>query len=191
MNKIKISWYGSGLEIRRLFLPENIKNEWEEMALRQNRSLIDILLDPFFYYKLKNIQYNSIEDLSYDKFSGLLNESKNQIEIWFNRKKIFKTNTIELYNEAVLFPLFNLNHISESFTDKKGIYIVQKEIGNLGVYELEVDKDNLLIDDFTFETQLYQNSKIISGITHQNQYFPFIKKDTVITQQYGFEVKLK
>ena len=158
------------------------------MALRQNRSLIDILLDPFFYYKLKNIQYNSIEDLSYDKFSGLLNESKNQIEIWFNRKKIFKTNTIELYNEAVLFPLFNLNHISESFTDKKGIYIVQKEIGNLGVYELEVDKDNLLIDDFTFETQLYQNSKIISGITHQNQCFSFIKKDTVITQQYGFEV---
>ena len=90
---------------------------------------------------------------------------KNQIEFWFNRKKVFKTNTLELFNEALLFPLFNIQQPPETFTEKQGIYIVQKEIGNLGVYELEVNADNLLLDDFKFETELYQNSKIISRIT--------------------------
>jgi hypothetical protein len=187
--KIKINWYGSGLEIKRLLLPAEIKYEWESIALKQNTTLIDALLDPFFYYKLKNKKYNSLEDLPCQQFSCLLHENKNQIEFWFNRKKVFKTNTFELFNEALLFPIFNLQHLQKPFTNKQGIYIVNKEIGNLGVYELEVNTHNLTLDNFIFETELYQNIKTISRITYLNQSFSFIKKDTAITSQSCFEVK--
>ena len=189
MNKIKIIWQGSGVEIRRLLLPEAIRHDWELLSQKQNRTLIDALLDPFFYYKLKNNKYKSLEELPCEQFSGILNENKNQIEFWFNRKKVFKTNTVELLNEALLFPLFNVIPQQELFTTKQGIYIVNKEMGNLGVYELEVNTENLLLDDFTFETQQYQNSNTISKITYKKQSFTFVKKDTLITHQYSFEIK--
>lgn len=188
MNKIKINFYGSGIEIRRLLLPEDILKDWEGIALKQNCLLIDLLLDPFFYYKLKNKDFNSLEDLPCEQFSGLLNENKNQIEFWFKRKKIFKTTATELFNEILLFPIFNFQPIKKSFSAEKGIYVVNKEIGNLGVYELEVESENLLLDDFIFETALFQNTKFISRITYQNQTFSFTKKDTVITRQFSFEV---
>ena len=189
MNKIKINWFGSGVEIKRVLLPEDVHNDWNEIALKQNRSLVDLLVDPFFYYNLKNKKYNSFEDVPCEKFAGLLNENKNQLEFWFNRKKVFKTNTIELFNEAVLFPIFNIKQLPEYFTNNQGIYIVQKEIGNLGIYELQTNTTKLLLDDFTFETLQYQNTKIISSIKHQSQSFTFLKKDTVITNQVYFEIK--
>jgi len=187
--KIKINIFGEGIEIRHLQLDTDTYNLWTEIAIAKKQLLTNLLLDPFFYYNLKNKKYNSMDDLPCEKFSGLINENKNQIEFWFNRKKVFKTNTIELFNEALLFPLFNVKQLPEFFTDKQGIYIMQKEMGNLGVYELEVNTDNLLLDDFTFETELYESSKIISRIKYKNISFSFLKKDTVITHQSGFEIK--
>ncbi len=189
MNKIKINWFGSGVEIRRLRLPEESRREWEAIALKQNRTLIELLLDPFFYYKLKDKNVNSLEEVPCEQFSGILNENKNQVEFWFKNKKIFKTNTAEIVNEMLLFPMFNLQPAQDSFTDQKGIYIVNKEIGTLGIFELKVESEKLLLDDFIMETALFQNRKVLSKITYQQQPFSFVKKDTIITQQFGFEVK--
>ena len=189
MNRIKINWFGSGVEIRRLRLPEESRREWEAMALKQNRTLIELLLDPFFYYKLKDKNVNSLEEVPCEQFSGILNENKNQVEFWFKNKKIFKTNTAEIVNEMLLFPMFNLQPAQDSFTDQKGIYIVNKEIGTLGVFVLHVQEEKLLLDDFIVETELFQSSKIISSISFKNQYFRLVKKDTIIIHQSGFEIR--
>ncbi|MBA4155695.1 MAG: hypothetical protein C0512_15285 [Flavobacterium sp.] len=62
----------------------------------------------------------------------------------------------------------------------KLLYIRNKEIGTLGVFELKVQAEKLLLDDFIVETELFQSSKIISNISYKNQYFRLVKKDTVI-----------
>ena len=189
MNKIKINWFGSGLEIKRLLLPDSIRNNWEVIATRQNRILIELLLDPFFYYKLSDKKFNSLEDVPCEQFTGMLNENKNHLEFWFKYKKIFKTNTAEIVNEMLLFPIFKLQQAEDPFVTKNGIYVVNKEIGNLGVFELQVQEEKLVLDDFMVETELFHGSKIISKITYKNQNFKLVKKDTVIIQQSSFELK--
>lgn len=135
-NKIKLVGLGTGLEIRRLSLPEETITDWKEIAIKQNRTITELLLDPFFYYKQNNWGYNSWTDLPCEITSGMLIENKNQLEIGFNRKKIYKTNTADLINQLLLFPLFKMKQSEQSFISKKGIYIVNKEMGNLGVLEM-------------------------------------------------------
>lgn len=171
-----------------MLLPDSTRKDWELIALKQNRTLNELLLDPFFYYKLKDKNFNSLEEIPFEKQSGILIHNKNQVELWFKRNKIYKTNTAEIVNEMLLFPLFNIQPAKHSFANQKGIYIVNKEIGTLGVFELNVPTEKILLDDFTVETTDFQNQKILSRITYQNQPFSFVKKDTIITQQFSLKV---
>lgn len=186
MKKLKINFLGTGIEIKRILLPDATLEKWKGL-LGQNKQLPDALLDPFFYYKLKDRLYASLEDLPAEKCSGILNTPKSQIEFWFDRKKVYKVQPHELFNDNVLFPLFTIEKAYSSFTASKGIYILQKEIGTLGTYELIVNSETLNIDDFVFETDSYGNDTFVKNITYQNQNLVLVKKDTVITYQSGFE----
>ena len=187
MNKLKINLLGTGVEIKRILLPETVLVQWKEL-INPKRAITNALLDPFFYYKLKDKKYNSVEDLPSEKCSGIINHPKSQIEFWFNRKKVSKVNTFELFNENLLFPLFNLEKTSTSFVDKNGIYILQNEIGTIGTYELIIDSDTLTIDDFIFEIDSSQNATFIKNIRYKNQNLECVKKDTMVTYQIGFEI---
>mgnify|MGYP001483849332 CR=1 FL=1 len=187
MNKLKINFLGTGIEIKRILLPTDVLENWREI-INTKRTITEALIDPFFYYKLKDKKYTSLEDLPSEKCSGILNAPKSQIEFWFNRKKVYKLNTYELFNENVLFPLFNMERMQNPFTHNNGIYILQNEIGTIGTYELMVNSETLNIDDFIFETDSFQNSVFIKTIKYQNQNLEFIKKDTMITHQSSFEV---
>ena len=187
MNKLKINFLGTGVEIKRILLPTDVLENWKAI-IQNKRAITEVLLDPFFYYKLKDKKYNSLEDLPAEKCFGILNAPKSQIEFWFNRKKVYKLNTHELFNENLLFPLFNIEQ-QHSFTEAEGIYILQNEIGTIGTYELIVNTERLNIDDFIFETERSQNSTFIKKIKYQNQDLEFIKKDTMITYQTGFEIQ--
>lgn len=187
MNKLKINFLGTGIEIKRILLPTDVLKNWKGI-INPKKTFTEALLDPFFYYKLKNKKYSSLEDLPAEKCSGILNAPKSQIEFWFNRKKVYKLNTHELFNENVLFPLFNMEIMQNPFINNKGIYIIQNEIGTIGTYELMVNSETLNIDDFIFEIDTYQDATFIKKIKYQNQNLGFIKKDTIITYQYGFEI---
>jgi hypothetical protein len=187
LNKLKINFLGTGIEIKRILLPEEIMVQWEGL-INPKKTITDALIDPFFYYKLKDKKYTNLEDLPSEKCSGIINAPKSQIEFWFNRKKVYKLNTLELFNENVLFPLFNIDTIQYPFISTKGIYILQYEIGTIGTYELLVNSDTLNIDDFTFEVDSSQNATFIKNIKYQNQNLEFVKKDTMINYQLGFEV---
>lgn len=187
MNKLKINFLGTGIEIKRILLPVDVLENWKGI-INSKKTITEALLDPFFYYKLKDKKYMSLEDLPSEKCSGILNAPKSQIEFWLNRKKVFKLNTHEIFNENVLFPLFNIEKIQSPFIHSKGIYILQNDIGIIGTFELMVNSEALNIDNFTFEIDNFQNTTFIKNIRYQNQNFKLIKKDTIITYQLGFEV---
>ena len=187
MNKLKINFLGTGIEIKRILIPADVLDNWKTI-LNQKRTITDALLDPFFYYKLKDKKYTDLEDLPSEKCAGILNANKSQIEFWFNRKKVYKLYTHELFNENVLFPLFNVERRQDPFINEKGIYIIQNEIGTIGSYELMINSEALNIDDFIFEVDSNQNNTFIKNIRYQNQNLEFIKKDTMITYQSGFEM---
>jgi len=187
LNKLKINLIGTGIEIKRILLPVEVLEHWKRL-INPGKTITEALLDPFFYYKLKDKKYTSLEDLPADKCSGILNVPKSQIEIWLNRKKISKLSTHELFNESVLFPLFNIEKVPLPFVEKKGIYIHQNEIGTIGTYELIVESKNLNIDDFLFEIDHFQNVTFIKNIKYKSQDLILVKKDTLITYQSGYEV---
>ena len=187
MNKLKINFLGTGIEIKRILVPTDVLENWKTI-LHQKRTITDALVDPFFYYKLKDKKYTNLEDLPSEKCNGILNADKSQIEFWFNRKKVYRLYTPELFNENVLFPLFNVERRQDPFINEKGIYIIQNEIGTIGTYELMVNSVALNIDDFIFEIESSHNSTFIKSIKYQNLNLKFIKKDTVIKHQSCFEV---
>lgn len=190
MPKIKINTFGEGIEIRQLHLDSDTYQHWQTIAIKKNRTIPDLILDPFFYYGLKDKKINKLEDIEANLISGMLNTPKSQIEIWFDRRKVMKIPSHELFNKLVLYPLFNLEPAA-SFLSKeltKGIYVVQKTIGLLNSVQLKVDSPQLDIHDFTFKTAKFENLQFSSEITYQNQSLSFIRNDTVVTYQTAFEI---
>jgi hypothetical protein len=191
MPKLKINIFGEGIEVRQLRLDADTYEHWTEIASRKKRPLTDLLLDPFFYYQLKDNRFTSILDLDATVLSGVLDKPKSQIEIWFNRHKVLKLKPNELFNELVLFPLYKVdkNNIYNSNQLETGLYIMKKEIGLISCLELEVDTNLLQIDDFKFITTVFKKERFLSDIKYQNQNLNLVKNDTVITYQTGYEVE--
>jgi hypothetical protein len=187
LNKLKISFLGTGIEIKRILVPEDVLKRWKGI-IQSKRTLVDALLDPFFFFQLKDKKYTSLEDLPAEQCTGILNFPKCQIEFWLNKKKVHKLNTHEIFNESVLFPLFNTEKTTKSFIETKGLYIIQHEIGTVGNYELAVNSEKMNFDDFTFEIDNCKEYNFVKSIKFQNQDLAFVKKDTMITYQTGFEI---
>lgn len=62
-NKIKINLFGESISYQKLILPKDIMEEWTTIAKSQNKQMTELIVDPFFYYKLKNKQFQSINDI--------------------------------------------------------------------------------------------------------------------------------
>jgi hypothetical protein len=189
--KIKINIFGEGLEIRQIQLDPKTHQQWTAIALKKKQSLPALLLDPFFYYELKDNSISSILDLDAKVLSGVLDKPKSQIEIWFNRYKLLKLKPNELFNEMLLFPLYNIEKKSgfNSNELERGLYSVKKEIGLIASLELQIATDRLNIDDFTFTTSVFQNEQFLTEIKYQNQNLKLVKNDALTTYQTGFEIK--
>lgn len=191
MPKIKINIFGERIEIRQVQLDSDRYQQWTEIALKKKRLLTDLLLDPFFYFQLKDNSITSILDLNATVISGVLDKPKSQIEIWFNRHKVLKVKPNELFNEMVLFPLYHINK-NRGFNSnelERGLYIMKKEIGLIGSLELQIASNRLEIDDFTFTTLVFQNEQFLTDIKYQNKSLNLVKNDTLTTFQTGFEIK--
>ena len=191
MPKIKINTFGVGLEIRQLQLDPETYQHWNTIAARKNLLLSDLLLDPFFYYSLKDKRFKELSDIHANLISGMVNSPKSSIEIWFNRRKVLKIQSQELFNEMLLFPLFKVEKEQGFLTHKleNGIYVVQKTIGLLSSEQLEIKSQQLDIDDFNFSIADFDNNQFLTDIKYQKQNLNFIKSDTMITYQNAFEIK--
>jgi hypothetical protein len=61
LNKLKINFPGTGIEIKRILLPTAVLEHWKGI-INQKTTLTEALLDPFFYYNLKDKKYMGLED---------------------------------------------------------------------------------------------------------------------------------
>ena len=190
MQKIKINTFGEGIEVRHIVLDDDRYQQWSEIAARKNQKISDLLLDPFFFHQLKDPNVRSITDLNSKLISGILDRPKSQIEIWFNRHKVLKLKPNELFNEMLLFPLFQIekDNIIKDKSLEKGFYVIQKTMGLLNSVQLKVDCRNLNLDDFTFSLSEFQDEQFLSQIMYQKKHFDFIKSDNVITYQTSLEI---
>lgn len=191
MPKIKINTFGIGIEIRKLRLDPETYEHWSTIAVGKNQLLPDLVIDPFFYYDLKDKRFSQLSDIDAVISKGMTNTPKSHIEIWFNRKKVLKIKSFELFDTMVLFPLFQIKK-TESFANntlEKGIYTTQKTVGLLRTQEIEINAHHLNIDDFTFHLSEFENNKFLTEIKYHNQNLNFVKKDEMITYQTAFEIK--
>lgn len=80
--------------------------------------------------------------------------------------------------------MYNTEVIKNNFVQKNAISIEQKKIGLIGRYEMMIDK-------FRIEKLLFQISRNhLQNITYENRNFRFIKSETLLTYQNGFELKI-
>jgi hypothetical protein len=183
-SKLKINLFGESQTIKRVSFDPIQKMEYEKIAYRMKLSLHQALTDPYFYFLLKNESVQSFEDFEGFSNKVLLNTQKNQIEIWYQNKKIQKLKINDLLQELLLFPLYSTKVIENNFAPKNGICIEQREIGLIGQYEMR-------IENFRIEKLLFQLSgNNLQKITYDGREFKFIKSDVLLTYQNSFEFKI-
>ena len=79
----------------------------------------------------------------------MLNNKNNQIDIWFDGKKIVKQKIEDILPENTFFPLFKSETKNIVHDSSSGIFVECKEVGNIGTYEV-------LIEDFDYEMLSFQ-----------------------------------
>ncbi|ESU27650.1 hypothetical protein FSS13T_01190 [Flavobacterium saliperosum S13] len=188
MPKIKINIFGEGVEFKRLYLPDDTIADWRERAERKQSSLSDKIIDPFFFYDLKHPLYSSLEVIPSQSISGMLDNPKNQLEIWFDRKKVMKWHAADLFSDMLLFPLFQIRKeiLEEEF--QSGIIIQQRERGQLATLELNVEEGKLNLDAMQFTIKNGLGNNFLTDISYKNKTLKFLKKETLIVGQSAIEL---
>jgi hypothetical protein len=187
MHKLKINFHGESWTLKKFECNDNDLKECIKVAARMKLPLEKASLDPFFYYYLKIPAIASTEHLPGKKWSGLLDSSKNQIEIWYKAKKIKKLQIGDIDQDLLLFPIYNRNKIEINKEYSPGIYVEQQAIGFVGSYEMNIETFNL--EDLQFNLLQFNDKLLLQPPTYSSQNLRFRKKETLLIYQNGFEVK--
>ena len=185
-NKLKINLLGEAWKLKQVVLSAELLHTFTEVAMRMKQPLTEALIDPFFYYYLKNKTIQSIDDLQGNSLEGLINSPKNQIEIWYKNKKVQKLRINDLKEELLLFPLYNTKIHKTNLHLENGFYIEQKEIGLIGSFEIYTD--NFSIDDLEFQLLQANEQTILEKLVYKNQVLVCKRKDSLLTFQNCFEI---
>lgn len=181
MKKLKINCFGEGYVLQKLLFSTD-ELAYIKKAIYKGYQLEDILYHPEVELFERKLEL---------KHKGLLNSYKNQIEIWFNGKKIQKFQLNDLDNQFIVFPLY---HIAQSELDlgslSAGVYVTEKEIGLINSFEL-------LIESFEIEKLVFHNTQINTaipftschGLAYNDQLIFTHKTDTVVIEQRYFIVE--
>lgn len=186
MQNLKINLHGESWTLKKFECSKDDLNECLKVAARMKVPLVEALLDPFFYYYLKIPSIPSVEHLPGSKISGLLNSSKNQIEIILDGKKIKKLHIKDLQQELLLFPLYNIHRTEMTKDYSPGIYIEERTIGFIASYDIKLDSFD--IDHLQFNLVQFNDKLLLQQPTYQNKIFRFRKKETLLTYQNSFEI---
>src|SRR6218665_1476716 len=136
---LKINTYGESWMLKKFECSNEDLASCRTEAEKNKLTISQALLDPFFYYNLKNSSIPSLEHLPGSKTMGLLNTPKNKIEIMLDGKNIKKLQIEDVTNQLLLFPLYDTKPTEISKINQPGIYIEQLAIGHLGSFELKID----------------------------------------------------
>jgi hypothetical protein len=186
MHKLKINFHGESWTLKKFECSEYELNACLSTADKMKLPLEKALLDPFFYYYLKTPAIASTEHLPGTKWSGLFDSPKNQIEIWYDGKKIRKLHIADIDEDLLLFPIYNKNKIEIIKDYSPGIYVEQQAIGFVGSYELNVESFDL--QNLQFNLLQFNDKLLLQQPTYSNQKLLFKKKESLLTYQNSFVV---
>lgn len=186
MQTLKINLHGESWTLKKFECSEDNFGECIKVATKMKCTLEEALLDPFFYYYLKIPTIPSVEHLPGKKWTGLLNTSKNQIEIILDGKKIKKLHINDLNQDQLLFPLYNIHktRIIENYSP--GIYVEQKAIGFIASYEIKIE--DFSIDELQFNLLQFNEKQLLQKPIYQNKKVLFKKKENLLSYQNSFKV---
>jgi hypothetical protein len=187
MHKLKINFHGESWTLKKFECSDYELDACLATADKMKLPLEKALLDPFFYYYLKIQNIASTEYLPGSKWSGLLDTPKNQIEIWYDGKKIKKLHITDIEQDLLLFPIYNKNKTEIKEEDGPGIYVEQQTIGFVGSYELNIETFNL--EDLQFNLFQFNDKLLLQQPIYCGQNLRFRKKETLLIYQNAFEFK--
>lgn len=186
-NKLKITWFGEGIEYRKLEIPDVTLERWEEVAKDYKKEFPAIITDPFFFLKLKEENWNSLDEVPCVETIFLLPTPKNQIEIWFKKKKIAKLRIQDVVSQQTLFPLFKNNF--KTLALEKGLHIKQKTIGQIASYETLLDFDAITFEDIEFHFIKIDGLDVLQALDVKGISVPFKKKDSCVVHQEALVIR--
>lgn len=173
--------------LKKIILTEEQENHWKKIASKLNKSVAEALTDPFFYYYLNDKKIKSFDDLNCIQIDGLINNPKNQIEIWYQGKKVQKIKINDLNNDFLLFPLYNTSIKKIDVFRSSGIYIEQKEIGLIGSYEIKNTID-FKIENIEFKLIKYGEKLLVSEILYKDLPIQLKRKDSNINYLFSYSI---
>lgn len=183
MKNIKIQLIGTFNSCIAVELDAMEQTYFVTIAKRMGISLIDAIIDPYFYHLLRLEKYQSYLDLRGSRYFGLDIHSFHQIELFINGHKKQKFSYFDLNPENVLFPLYNTNIISAQIFVESPLLIRTKEKGSVN-FVLQYPT-SLPIDEILSFTLLKTNNELLlSEVNFAKINLSIYKSDTVIIEQF-------
>lgn len=161
-DKIRINLVGVGYMIQKSKVPNALFNKMLLVAQKLNSSLSEALSDVEFFSILGSPEIRNISDLQTEFcYFGLLDNPRSRIEIWKNGKKKKVLKVKQLYNEDLLFPLYDSKIIKANLTcrTKREFVFVEVSIGTV----LDV---SVSIPDFSTDKLLFKMCEVENGVKH-------------------------
>lgn len=185
---LKVKLYGESYKIHRLHIKTEYLLEFQEVADKLREPLDIALLNVFFFKYLKIKEIKTIQDLKQSTYSGLINNKKSQLEVWLGRRKLLKLKLDTLFYQQTLFPLYQTQFNRVNTNLKSGLYLEEKEIGNIGIYETKIEKFE--IDDLVFHLSEISFTGIryhlLNEISYDKNNLQLLKSDTLLRYQRCF-----
>ncbi len=185
---LKAKLYGESYKINRLHIKTKYVSQFQDVAVQLGEPLNIALLNVNFFKYLKIEEIRSIQDLKQSTYGGLINNEKSQIELWLGRRKLLKLKLDDLFHQQTLFPLYQTKFKRINSKLKPGLYFEEKEIGNIGIYEIKIKKFE--IDDLEFHLSeiLFTGVRyqLLNEIWYKKQNLKLIKSDSLLRYQRCF-----
>lgn len=183
---IKVRLYGESFKIHALNIDSTNLNDFMMVSKRLNEPLEEALLNGLFFEFLNLKSYDSIETIIDFTFGGLMNTSKNKIEIWRGRKCLQKFNLNQLFYQDTLFPMFNINKTKSAIRLNNRMFLIEKEIGLIDEYI--IDDNDFKIDSLRFSiinlTCINENYQLLTSISYKESNIQSIRSDSLIIYRY-------
>ncbi len=185
---LKAKLYGESYRIHSLHFKTKSVSYFQDVAVQLREPLNIALLNVNFFNYLNNKEIQTIQDLKQSTYGGLINNEKSQIELWLGRRKLLKLRLENLFYQQTLFPLYQIkiNRINANL--KLGLYLEEKEIGNIGIYETKVEKFEINdlkfhLSEIGFTGIKYQ---LLNEISYDTNSLQLLKSDTLLRYQRCF-----
>lgn len=185
---LKAKLYGESYKIHSLRINADNFTNFQEVAFELGEPLENALLNINFFNYLNIDEIQSLQDLKQSTYGGLINNEKSQIELWLGRRKLLKLSLENLFHQQTLFPLYQTQFNRVNANLKSGLYLEEKEIGNIGIYEIKIEKfeiEDLVfnLSEISFTGIRYQ---LLNEISYKKQNLKLIKSDSLLRYQRCF-----